>query len=212
MIEFQYIPLSSYHQTLLLMHELHKKVSEKQAPSTIIFTEHLPVVTMGKRNLIHDMLVSEKYLASLNIEFAHIDRGGSVTVHEPGQLVCYPIVRLHSSKAVRPFIHLLEETMIQICLQYNIKAQRDIINPGIYVGTNKIGALGVRIHHSTTKHGFALNLNNSLNTFQYVIPCGLQERGVTSLKKETSLNLSIEETIKFSKEYLKEHLPPFLQN
>jgi lipoate-protein ligase B len=151
----------------------------------VLVTQHFAVITMGNRFLHQDMRVNEGILSSRGIDFTHTDRGGSVTVHEPGQAVVYPIMRVDASRfSVRRFVWILEEAMIRVAASYGVVAARDPINPGIWVGNNKLGAVGIRISQRVSKHGLALNVNNDLSTFQYIVPCGLHERGVTSLKRE----------------------------
>jgi lipoate-protein ligase B len=154
----------------------------------VLVTQHFPVITMGNRFLEQDMLVNEQELASHGVSFSRTDRGGSVTVHEPGQAVVYPIVRVESSRfSVRHFVWILEEAMIRVAALYGVKAARDSINAGIWVGKNKLGAVGIRISQRVSKHGLAFNVNNSLATFEHIVPCGLRERGVTSLEREILL-------------------------
>lgn len=175
------------------MDELHLEVvSNPTHPGYILIVEHPLVVTMGNRNTAADMLQPAESLAKLGIEFAKIDRGGSVTVHEPGQIVIYPVLRLDTvNLTVKRFVWILEEAMIQFCKQFNVVAVRDPENPGVWVGQNKIGALGIRIKSFVSKHGLAFNHSNSLSTFRVITPCGIRNRGVTTLQNEvSSQNLS----------------------
>lgn len=176
--------LMKYQSALELMDQLHKEVAENAgADEQILVVEHPSVVTMGLRDRSSDMKTTEAELLRRGVDFHHIDRGGSVTIHEPGQLVIYPIVRVHSRDlTVRRLVWALEEVMIQECARWGLTAQRDAINPGVWLGSNKVGALGVRVAQHVSKHGLALNVCNSLDTFSHIIPCGIQGRGVTSLR------------------------------
>lgn len=174
----------SYAEALRQMEECHAHVT-RGGPGVILVVEHPPVVTMGNRLLQQDLKVPAETLRASGIDFAHIDRGGSVTVHELGQSVVYPILPVSASHlTVRRFVWCLEESMIIVAKSYGIAASRDEINPGIWVGNNKLGAVGIRVADRVSKHGLAFNVNNSLATFNYIVPCGLQERWVTTLANE----------------------------
>jgi lipoate-protein ligase B len=173
-----------YAGALQRMKECHANVLQS-GNGVILVVEHPPVVTMGNRLLQQDMRVSEESLRASGIDFAHIDRGGSVTVHELGQSVVYPILPVSASRlTVRRFVWCLEESMIIVAKAHGVIASRDEINPGIWVGNNKLGAIGIRVANRVSKHGLAFNVNNSLATFRYIVPCGLQERWVTTLSDE----------------------------
>lgn len=176
-----------FAEALRVMNECHAEVVASATHSGFLLSvEHPPVVTMGNRFLSDDMLVLPEGLAQRGIDYAKTDRGGSVTVHEPGQCVLYPIVRLTSkSLTVRQFVTSLEQSMIETCLAFGVVAQRDTINPGVWVGANKIGAIGIRVSEHVSKHGLAFNVCNSLETFAAIVPCGLRGRGVTTLATET---------------------------
>jgi lipoate-protein ligase B len=174
-----------YQSALELMEQLHNEVAhEKTSEEHILIVEHPSVVTMGLRDRTTDMKTSEAELLKSGVDFHHIDRGGSVTIHEPGQLVVYPIVRLNTRDlTVRRLVWSLEESMIKECARWGITAQRDAINPGVWIGMNKVGAVGVRVAQHVSKHGLALNVSNTLNTFSHIVPCGIQGRGVTSIQQ-----------------------------
>lgn len=178
--------LMAYADALQKMEQLHTKVSQTPGHTGyLIVVEHPPTVTMGYRENTHDLLLTPDGLQSKNIDYFKIDRGGSVTVHEPGQCVVYPIFNLFEFKlTVRSYVTALEEAMILTCKQFQVNAHRDCENPGIWVGNNKIGAVGIRILRKVTKHGIAFNINNDLKTFSFVVPCGLRFKGVTTLSKE----------------------------
>jgi lipoate-protein ligase B len=188
MILVRQLGLLKYSEALALMEEKHTElVSDPSAGEAVLIVEHPPVVTMGLRERSSDLVTSESTLGSLGIDFRKIDRGGSVTVHEPGQLVLYPLVRVDARfLTVRKLVWALEEIMIRECSRWGLTAGRDDINPGVWVGRNKIGAVGVRVSNHVSKHGLALNVQNTLETFGHIVPCGIQGRGVTSLKQASS--------------------------
>jgi lipoyl(octanoyl) transferase len=175
-----------YRDALSVMEECHAIVSKDPThKGFLLCVEHPRTITMGLRDLGDDLLVSPEALAHQGIHFEKIDRGGSVTAHEPGQAVVYPIIRLTSyGLTPKAYIFFLEETVIRFCALYGVKAQRDEINPGVYVGSHKVAALGVRFKDRVTKHGLAFNLTNDLHTFRTIIPCGIKSRGVTTLERE----------------------------
>lgn len=173
-----------YADALAEMERVHAEVVREAPPGggVVLHVEHPPVVTMGNRYLPGDMVLPEEALPARGIDFHKIDRGGSVTVHEPGQAVVYPIVKLHTVKlGARAFVSCLEEAMIGLCAAHGVAAARDPINPGVWVGQDKIGAIGIRILEGVAKHGLAFNVTNDLSTFSAIVPCGLRGRGVTSL-------------------------------
>lgn len=175
--------LRRYSEALALMEELHSSiVSDPSAAETILVVEHPPVVTMGLRERSPDLITPESLLKESGVDFQKIDRGGSVTVHEPGQLVLYPLVRVDARLlTVRRLVWALEEAMILECARWGLSAARDDINPGVWIGKNKVGAVGVRVSNHVSKHGLALNVSNSLQTFSHIVPCGIHGRGVTSI-------------------------------
>jgi lipoate-protein ligase B len=175
--------LQRYSEALALMEELHSSiVSDASAAETILVVEHPPVVTMGLRERSPDLITPESLLKGSGVDFQRIDRGGSVTVHEPGQLVLYPLVRVDARHlTVRRLVWALEESMILECARWGLSAARDDINPGVWIGKNKVGAVGVRVSNHVSKHGLALNVSNSLQTFSHIVPCGIHGRGVTSI-------------------------------
>jgi lipoyl(octanoyl) transferase len=117
--------------------------------------------------------------------FYQTKRGGQITFHGPGQLVCYPIINLQTLKIpIRTFVYGLEESIIKLCSHYNICSERSP-NTGVWVGNNKICAIGLQVTRDITSHGLALNCDNDLTWFDHIVPCGIVGKGVTSLSKET---------------------------
>ncbi|KAB8032080.1 lipoyl(octanoyl) transferase LipB [Fluviispira multicolorata] len=183
-MEIRYLGILPYGDALGIMELIHKeRVEDPNREGVILVVQHPPTVTMGKRELYEDMKIPPEELKFKGIAFHKIDRGGSVTVHEPGQVVIYPIVHMDQiKKSVRSYVHLLEEAMISTAAQFGVNVTRDEINPGVWVGQNKIGAVGIRIANKVTKHGISFNVNNTLDTFSSIVPCGLRGRGVINLE------------------------------
>jgi lipoyl(octanoyl) transferase len=183
-MEIKYLGLLPYGDALGIMEKIHSEIAlNPLKEGVILVVQHPPTVTMGKRELLTDMLIPPEQLKYKGVAYYKIDRGGSVTVHEPGQVVIYPIFQIDKQRqTVRSYVNLLEEAMIETAAHFGVIANRDEINPGVWIDKNKIGAIGVRILNKVTKHGIAFNINNSLDTFLNIIPCGLKGRGVINLE------------------------------
>jgi lipoyl(octanoyl) transferase len=176
----------NYHNALHIMDALHAEVvAQSSHKGFLLVLSHPPTVTMGNRHLPADLKVAPAQLRAQGIAYHKTDRGGSLTVHEPGQIVIYPLLRLPHN-AVRSYVQCLEKAMIQTAKHHQVDAHTHPTRPGVWVGHNKLGALGIRVAQKVTKHGLAFNVNNSLLTFRTIVPCGLHHTGVTSLQQ--SLN------------------------
>lgn len=200
-MEIMHLGLLSYEESLKKMELYHSEVvSKPEHQGYLLVVQHPPTVTMGKRELLDDMKIPPSELKFKGISYFKIDRGGSVTVHEPGQIVIYPILRLDLYKlTVRSFVCSLEQAMIDTCAVFGVDAKRDKENPGVWIGENKVGALGIRILNKVSKHGIAFNVTNSLETFSNIIPCGIRGKGVTNLKLSLAdFKYNIEDDIFYS--------------
>jgi lipoyl(octanoyl) transferase len=161
-------------------------VEERRAgrvPDLLLLLQHSPVITLGVRSSSRSHITaSDAQLASLGIDVHETGRGGDVTYHGPGQIVGYPIIDLRPDRCdVHRYVRDLEEVMIRACADYGVTAGRIEGLSGAWVGSGKIGAVGVRISRWITSHGFAFNVNTDLGHFQLIVPCGISDRGVTSL-------------------------------
>ena len=145
------------------------------------------------------MLLGEEQLQRIGAKLYHIDRGGDITFHGPGQVVCYPILNLEDfSLSLRNYIYVLEEAVIRTCAVYGIKAIRLENATGVWLDAyklqaRKICAIGVHASHFVTMHGLALNVNTDLRYFSYINPCGFVDKGVTSMQKELGREIDIED-------------------
>ena len=177
----------SYEVGLEQQVDTHSKVLSQELADTIIFVEHEPVYTLGKNANQNNILSNYPK----DVEIYNIDRGGDVTYHGPGQIVGYPIINIKNiNMSIGRYVHTLEEILINTLSHFNISAQRRNKLIGIWVGDEKIGAIGVRVLSGITKHGFALNVNTDLSYFDGIIPCGIDNCKVTSIEK--TLNRKIE--------------------
>lgn len=166
-------------------------------PDTLFLLEHDPVLTLGRRADRGHILASESRLATQGIEVVETGRGGDVTYHGPGQIVGYPVLDLRPErKDVRRYVHDLEQVMIDVCAHFGVVAGRVDGLIGAWVdGKRKIGAIGVRIARWVTSHGFALNVAADLDPFALIVPCGISDRGVTSISRELSQPVAVSEAM-----------------
>lgn len=187
------LPVLEYSAALDLQHQLvAARIDGRLDRDIVLILEHPPVFTLGRRGGVGNLKVSEAFLRIKGIPLVRVERGGDITYHGPGQLVVYPIVDLRSGKSrVVEFVECLEEIMIRVLSQWGLDGVRNPANRGVWVGPSKIGSLGIAIRRSVSFHGFALNVNTSLEPFQWVNPCGLSGASVTSMEKELDSVIAI---------------------
>lgn len=185
------------------------KDQQKSIEHHLIFCEHPNVYTLGKSGSIENLLVDDEQLKQLNATYYPINRGGDITYHGPGQIVGYPILDLDQFFTdIHKYLRLLEEAIILTIAEYSLKGERYDGFTGVWLDvadakkTRKICAMGVRCSRWVTMHGFAFNVNTDLSYFKNIIPCGIDDKAVTSLQKELGRELDIEEV----KTKLKKHL------
>ncbi len=186
-------------QTRLFDEVIAERAAQMPCHNRLVFCEHPHVYTLGKHGKETNMLLGEEQLKQIGAELYHIDRGGDITYHGPGQLVCYPILCLEDFHlGLKEYIALLEDAVAGVCRSYGIEAGRVKGATGIWLGIGtpaerKICAIGVRSSHFVTMHGLALNVNTDLRYFGYIHPCGFMDKGVTSIAKETGHEVPMEE-------------------
>ena len=190
MLNFRDLGLSPYQQTWDLQKTLQSRRIKNEIEDTVLLVEHEPVYTFGKNADENHLL--QNYPDNVNI--FHIERGGDITFHGPGQLVGYPIIDLHNYKmSISWFMRSLEDVIINTLMHYDIAANRKEGLTGVWVKDEKIAALGVRISRWVTMHGFALNVNTQLHYYDSIIPCGIFEYGVTSMEKVLRKEIDMDE-------------------
>ena len=183
-----------FQQTVDLKVRNRREQLQLSTSNYLLFVEHDPVYTLGKSGDFSNLLVSEAELEQKGAEFFKTNRGGDITFHGPGQLVAYPILDLdHFFTDVHKYLRFLEEAVIQTLAHWNIEATRSSGETGVWidVGTpfaRKICAMGIRASRWVTMHGLALNVDTDLSFFELMIPCGIQGKGVTSMKRELGDN------------------------
>jgi lipoate-protein ligase B len=172
----------AYGEALELQLRLRELRQADEIGDTLLLLEHPPVYTRGRRTEAHDLPMGEEWYRSQGIEIHDADRGGRVTYHGPGQLVGYPIMRIGDVPA---FVHTMEAAIVAALADEGIEAVvRDGLT-GIWAGDAKIGSIGVHVNRGVTTHGFAVNVDNDLQPFEWVVPCGLEGVRMTSVSKET---------------------------
>jgi lipoyl(octanoyl) transferase len=185
--------LRAYHETWELQHALHRAVRNGHLRETWIAVEHPPVVTLGRNAKRENVLLPPDLLAARGIALVEIERGGDVTYHGPGQLVVYPIRRLARFREIVPFVRALEESVIATCARFGIAAERWREHAGVWVGRDQICAIGLAVRQMTSMHGIAFNVCTALDYPSLINPCGLRDRGVTSLSKELGRPVTLDE-------------------
>lgn len=176
----------SYADGLVLQQKLVEERRRGAIPDQLLLLEHPPVVTLGVkvRTDRSHVLATPERLAELGVDLHETGRGGDVTYHGPGQVVGYPIIDLRPDRCdVHAYVRDLEEVMIRAARTLGVDAGRVVGLTGIWVGADKLAAIGVRISRWITSHGFAFNVNTDLSHFNLIVPCGITDRGVTSLQK-----------------------------
>ena len=201
----QNIGRKSYKAVWDLQKEMQQQRINGNIEDTLILVEHDPVYTLGK-NANEDHLLQSR---DESVDVFNIERGGDITFHGPGQLVGYPILDLSNyKKSVSWYMRTLEQVLIDTLIEFKITAQQNDGLTGVWVGDEKIAALGVRISRWVTMHGFALNVNPDLSFYDGIIPCGIFDHGVTSMEQllgETQNNDNVKNMVieKFNKYFIK---------
>jgi lipoyl(octanoyl) transferase len=202
---FEDIGASSYkevwdYQEKLLHENVEHKRNGEHTTNYLLFTEHAPVYTLGKNGNAMHVLVSEQQRQQKGIEYFHINRGGDITFHGPGQLVGYPIFDLDQFKTdLGWYLRSLEEVIILTMAEYGLQGDRSKGETGVWIESSikgrerKICAMGIRCSRWITMHGFAFNVNTDLSYFNYIVPCGIANKKVTSLEKELGHSVPMNE-------------------
>jgi lipoyl(octanoyl) transferase len=184
-VEVRRLGIVAYAEALEMQKALVEERRAGRVPNLLLLLQHPPVITLGVRKSSRsNVTATEAQLAARGVAVHDTGRGGDVTYHGPGQIVGYPILDLRPDRCdVHRYVRDLEEVMIRVCAGYGIVAGRVNGMSGAWAGPEKIGAIGVRISRWITSHGFAFNVNTQLDDFQLIVPCGIADRGVTSLQK-----------------------------
>jgi lipoyl(octanoyl) transferase len=186
--------LIDYKEAWDLQQEIHTKRVSGEVEDYLFLLEHPNTYTLGKTAHKENLIGSEDYLKKNQISVYDIDRGGDITYHGPGQIVGYPIIDLNGwFNDTHKYLRALEEVIINTCSEYGLNCERNPKHTGVWIGERKIAAIGIKVSRWITMHGFAFNVNTDLNLFTGIIPCGIQDKSVTSLKQELNKELRIQE-------------------
>jgi len=200
---------TNYKEILELQRELRQKRILGEIDDCLLLVTHNHVLTLGKRGKYENILISKEALLQKGINIYEIERGGDITYHGPGQLVIYPIIDLKNYKRdLRGFVDKLQNAVINLLHNhYNIEAHKESgTHTGVWVEKNKIAAIGLSLSKWVTMHGMAFNINTDLSYFDMIIPCGLTNRGVTSIKKIKNENIDFDKTASLFVKYFSEEL------
>ncbi|MBO0859989.1 MAG: lipoyl(octanoyl) transferase LipB [Chloracidobacterium sp.] len=183
--EIRNLGLTPYAEALVLQEELVELRKRDEIPDQLLLLEHQHVITLGRAANRANVLADEVSRARLGVELFETGRGGDVTYHGPGQLVGYPIIKLlPGHQDIRRYVWNIQEVLVRAARDFGVESEpRGGDHVGVWVGDDKLAAIGVRISRWVTMHGFAFNVTTDLNYFHLIIPCGIRDHGVTSLQK-----------------------------
>jgi lipoyl(octanoyl) transferase len=193
-LEIRRLGVVPYDEALVMQRGLLEERRAGHVPDLLLLLQHPAVITLGVKGDggRANIVATDERLGELGIAVHETGRGGDVTYHGPGQIVGYPILDLKPDRCdVHRYVRDLEEVMIRVCADYGVTAGRIQGLTGTWVGAEKIGAIGVRLSRWITMHGFAFNVSTDLDHFKLIVPCGISDRGVTSLERATGGRLSI---------------------
>jgi len=192
--EGRWLGIVSYEEGLRLQERAVECLRSSEGPEHLLLLEHPHVFTLGRGADANNVLADQHQLQTNSVEVHETGRGGDVTYHGPGQLVGYPIINLKPDRCdVHRYVRDLEEVLIRTIADYGIEGGRIEGLTGVWVGNEKIAAIGVRIARWITSHGFALNVNTDLKFFQMIVPCGITDKGVTSISRVLGREVDLSE-------------------
>ena len=191
--ESRYLGRIAYAEALALQQSLHDSRKRNEISDTLLLLEHPHVITLGRAANRANILIDERTRTEKKIELFETGRGGDVTYHGPGQLVGYPIISLApDAQDVRRYVRNIQEVLVRTVHDFGVKAEpRGGEHVGVWVGDEKLAAIGIRLSRWVTMHGFALNITTDLEYFKLIVPCGIQDHGVTSLEKILGTKIEI---------------------
>jgi len=195
--------LVDYEEAWQIQRQFHMEVVAGARPNTLLLVEHPPIFTAGRRTLDNERPIDGSKVID-------VDRGGKITFHGPGQIVGYPIVKLRNSLDVVGFVRELENSLIEVCKEFGLLAERECERSGVWIrdskGDRKIAAIGIRVAKGVTMHGFALNIDPDLSFYEKIVPCGIADAGVTSFANELGQSPAIEDVLPVLERHIYEAL------
>ncbi len=193
-LDYSDLGLIDYKVAWDLQKEIFNLRLNNEINDTFFLLEHPHTYTLGKVAEKENLISNDDQLKELGINVYEIDRGGDITYHGPGQIVGYPIIKLTDWKQdTHEYLRGLEEVIMMTCAEYGISTERNPKYTGVWIGQKKIAAIGIKVSRWITMHGFAFNVNTDLNYFGGIIPCGIRDKEVTSLKKELGTDKDLQE-------------------
>jgi len=191
MVEIQQWGMIPFELALQKQKALADEIILKRNRNVLVLCQHPTVITIGRNGSENNLLMSKDFLKSLGIEIVHIDRGGDITLHNPGQLVGYPIFNLSSFKEdLHWFLRKVEICLIELLSNFGIRSHTIEKMTGVWIDNKrKIAAIGFHCSRWVTTHGFALNVNNNIKEFDYIVPCGIKNKETTSIEQEIGTNI-----------------------
>ncbi len=186
--------VTDYAAAMRLQLDLLQRRISGLVPDTLVFTEHRPVYTLGRRKDAHlNLLISSDEMHRRGVGLHRSNRGGDITYHGPGQLVCYPVISLREDRDLGCYLRKLEQVLIEALAEFGLQGVRREGKTGIWLGCAKVAAMGIAVRQWIAYHGFALNVNVDLDAFKAIIPCGIPpgEASVTSMAAELSTTLDM---------------------
>ena len=193
-LDYRDLGLVDYQEAWEIQKSLFEKRLNNEIPDTLLLLEHPHTYTLGKSANKENLISDDDYLKEKGIAVYDIDRGGDITYHGPGQIVGYTIFDLKNWKQdTNLFLRSIEEVIIKTCSDYGLQTSRMEKHTGVWIDDRKICAIGIKVSRWITMHGFALNVNTDLDLFNGIIPCGITDKGVTSLQKELDKKFVIKE-------------------
>lgn len=196
----------AYREAWALQLQTHAEVAEGRRAPTLLLVEHERVITFGRKGGREHLLEDAGTLQQRGFELLDIERGGDVTYHGPGQLVGYPIFPV--GRRVRDYLRALEGALVELLAGFGIAAAGSPGYAGVWVGEEKVAAIGVAVKRDVAFHGFALNVHTDLNDFSTIVPCGLAGRGVTSISRLLGREVALEEVIDPLVDAFEQHFAP----
>ena len=193
---YLYLGLVDYSEAWKLQHRLLQSLQRGAVPHVLLLLQHPHTITLGKSGRKQHLLADPEQMAKEQVTFVVTDRGGDVTYHGPGQLIGYPLLDLSRLKEdIGWYLRRLEEVLIRTLADFGISAERKRGYTGVWVGEEKVAAMGIKIQRWTTMHGFALNISTDLRYFRWIVPCGIHDKGVCSIETLLRRKVSVEEVL-----------------
>ena len=186
--------LIAYQSAHALQMELLTMWKNKTGQDVFLILQHTPVLTLGRHANAGNIMVSRGFLERHGVELVKVERGGEVTYHGPGQIICYPVINLRDRRlSVGEYVSRLEQVMLDVVADFGISSSRNSKNHGIWLGKQKLGSVGIAVRHGISYHGLALNVNPDLEPFSWINPCGMSDVTMTSMEEITRERIQVED-------------------